>query len=183
MLQPCVSQLEPCIACCRGGLGPGKCVCRADPGKRELLAVKRQPEGTAVRIWRIRNVCGRSPGHLRSKMSLLSGTVRQDDPPFIYPAHHDCSCIHVRPPTKGNAWCVPKVYPPWHIARKTTMRWHLALQWGRGRHTSLTVSIPYFPTKRAPHGTYHHGQGPRKLAGKRKQLHCSTLEGHILRIM
>ena len=48
-------------------------VWRADPGRGQLLAVKRQPEGTGLRSSTTGKVCGRSPGHHRSKVPLLSG--------------------------------------------------------------------------------------------------------------
>lgn len=180
--QPCASQLEPCISCCRGGLGAGKGVWRAYPGKRELLAVRRQPEGTAVRISRIRNVCGRSLGHHRSKMSLLSGTVYQDDAPFIYPAHHDCLAPKFNPHQRGTRVGTQSQSPMAHsednhdeVAPGPTVG-------ERQAHLPHCLHSP-LPTKRAPHGTYHHGQGPKKLAEKRKRLRGSALGGHILRIM
>ena len=53
----------------------------ADPGRGQLLAVKRQPEGTGVRSSTKGNVCRKSQGHHRSKASLLSG-VQGAQPPL-----------------------------------------------------------------------------------------------------
>ena len=53
----------------------------ADPGRGQLLAVKRQPEGTGIRSSTTGKVCRKSPGHNRSKASLLSG-VQGAGPPI-----------------------------------------------------------------------------------------------------
>ena len=52
-------------------------VWRTDPGRGQLLAVKRQPEGTGVKSSTTGKVCGKNPGHHRSKASLLSGVQGQ----------------------------------------------------------------------------------------------------------
>ena len=44
-----------------------------DRGREQLLAVKRQCEGTGVRSSTTRKVCGKRPGHHRSKALLFSG--------------------------------------------------------------------------------------------------------------
>ena len=69
-------------------------------------------------------------------------------------------------PIKGEQGWAPKVNPPWHIVRTTTMRWHLALQWGRGRHTSPTVSIPPSPPREPLTGLSTMGRDPRSSLGK-----------------
>ena len=51
-------------------LGSG--VWRADPGTGQLLAVKRQPEGTGVRSSTTGNVCRKSLDHHRGKEPLVS---------------------------------------------------------------------------------------------------------------
>ena len=39
----------------------------SDPGRGQMLAVKRQSEGTGVRSSTTGNVCGKSPGHRRTR--------------------------------------------------------------------------------------------------------------------
>ena len=81
----CIPQPESCVSWCGQGLSDGK----KDPGRGQLLAVKRQYEGIGVRSSTTGNVFRRSYknisdfsrrsyrstslGHHRSKILLLSG--------------------------------------------------------------------------------------------------------------
>ena len=59
-----------------------------DPGRGQMLAVKRQPEGTGVRHSTTGKVCGKSLGRHRSKVSTLSDMQEVGLPlqPFSPPA-------------------------------------------------------------------------------------------------
>ena len=51
-------------------------VWNADPGRGQLLSLKRQPVGKGVLGSKTGKVCGKCPRHHRSKASLLSGIAR-----------------------------------------------------------------------------------------------------------
>ena len=51
-----------------------------NPGRGQLLTVKRQPEGTGVRSSTTGKVCRKGPAHHRSKASLLSGVQGAESP-------------------------------------------------------------------------------------------------------
>ena len=68
---PSLSRVSPVV---EGGWVLESGVQSADPGRGQLLAVKRQPEGAGVRSSTTGKVCRRSPGKHRNKVSLLSGT-------------------------------------------------------------------------------------------------------------
>ena len=71
--QHCAPQSESCVSCCGEGLVLESGVWSMDPRRGQLLAVRRQPEGTGVRSSTTRKVCGKRPGHHRSKALLFSG--------------------------------------------------------------------------------------------------------------
>ena len=70
--QPCVPQPERCVASVYGGCVLKCGVWRADPGRRLLLTVRRQPEGMEVRKSATRNACRGNPDRHRSEAPLLS---------------------------------------------------------------------------------------------------------------
>lgn len=94
--QHCAHQSESCVSCCREGLVLESGVWSMDPGRTQLLTVKRQREGTGVTNSTTRKVFGKSPKHHRSKVSLLSsvqGAGLQLQPLFP-PASFFTLCRH-----------------------------------------------------------------------------------------
>ena len=59
-----------------------------DPGRGQLLAVKRQPEWIGIRSSTMGKVCGKSPGHCKGNASFLSGAQGSEP-----------SLQHLYPPT------------------------------------------------------------------------------------
>ena len=138
---PCCSPAHPSLSCVSPGvegvwvLESG--VWRLDPGSGQLLAVKRQPEGTGVRNSMTRKFCGRSLGHHRNKAPLLSSVQGVGLPlhplsPPTGPCFHrhwkGCPSEQAHPRLKPRtprpaqalgtyAPCLPK--PPWESALGT----------------------------------------------------------------
>ena len=79
-----------------------------DPGRGQLLAVKRQPEGTGVRSSTVRKVCRSSLGHHRGKASLLSG-MQGAEPP-LQPLSHPSASSTSTGTGRGSHWSGP-TYP------------------------------------------------------------------------
>ena len=82
----------------------------ADPGRGQLLAVKRQPEGTGVRSSTTRKVCGKSPGyHRRCHCSVVREGWSHHYNPFPHPPASSASTgtergSHLSRPTCPSSW-------------------------------------------------------------------------------
>ena len=68
------------------GMGTGKWDLESRPGRRQLLAVKRQPEGKGLKSSTTRKVCARNSHHHRCKVSFLcvckgGATLHHPSPP------------------------------------------------------------------------------------------------------
>lgn len=117
MHDPCHSPAH--LSCVSPGVERGwvleSGIWRVDPGRGQLLAVKRQPEGTGVKSSTTRKVCGRNPGHYRSKASLLSG-VQGVGSPLQPPFSPIGSCLHGHweghPSEQAHPPFKPKLPPP-----------------------------------------------------------------------
>ena len=112
-------------------------VWNADPGRGQLLSLKRQPVGKGVMGSKTGKVCGKCPRHHRSKASLLSGTQGAGlplQPPFVpaglclcrhwkgQPSEQACPPLKPRPPLPRQALgseAVPLSKPPWVLLPET----------------------------------------------------------------
>ena len=105
-VHPSLSRVSPGA---EGGWVPGSGLWRADPGRGQLLAVKRQPEGTGGRNSTTWKVFRRSLGHYRNKAPLLIG-VQGMGPPLQPPS----------PPTG--------LLPPWALGGQPSEQAHPPLK-------------------------------------------------------
>ena len=91
--QPCTPQPEMRVCQCVWGWVLEHGVWRADPARKMLLVVRKQPEGMGLRGSANKNACGGSPDHHRSKAPLLNN-VQRAGPPLQTLSSHSSPCLH-----------------------------------------------------------------------------------------
>ena len=82
----------------------------ADPGRGQLLCVKRQSAGTGVRSSTTGEVCGRCLEHHRAKASLLSG-MQGLEPPLQPPFPPSGFCLYRHWEGHSSEQCHPPLKP------------------------------------------------------------------------